>query len=490
MYDVAAERGVLGGVFAHGEEIYADIADIVTSNTFSLDSNRIIWKIMDSICKEQPGAVLDYPTFMSAARGLGLAATFDKPSERDHLRAVMNSGQVMKRENVRKLAARIRKLEIARLLDAQLETARSNLSGVTGDEPIDRIISMAEGSIFDFSSLLSGHTEGVKLMGDGAEEYAAYLMDNPREMMGISTGMSQFDFALGGGLRTNSVDIIAARPKSGKSFLADNVSLHVADKVGVPVFNLDTEMSLEEHQHRILAHLSGVRIHDIETGRCGKNSLSRQQVLEAARRLRDMPYYYECIIGKEFEEVLASMRRWVTRTVGLGDNGKAKPCVIVYDYLKLVSANFLSNDLKEYQALGFIATALKNFMGRYGVPCLAFAQLNRDGIDREETDVLSGSDRIAHYCTSVTLYKRKSDEERAEATGDAARYTHKLVPLIFRHGEGLKSGDYINIQADYARGRIIEGPTRDQLLRNSNGPASNQGIIDHEPPDNSIGLND
>lgn len=475
LQDVAAERAVIAGVFQHGAEIYLDVADIVTPKTFAVGSNQVIWSCMEHSCKENPQAQLDYPTLMSSAKALGVHHLFEKPTEKEHLRAVMN--MVVRPDNVRRLAGKIRKLEISRLFDSQLDLARENLYGITGDESIDQILACAEGPIFDFTSLLTGQNEGAGLIGEGCEEYLTHLMDNPREMMGVSTGMRRYDMAIGGGIRANSLDIIAARPKTGKTQIVDNVGVYIASqKDPVPVFNGDTEMTRGEHQLRIAANMAGVAVYDIETGKCGipARQRDRDKVLEAARHLKTLPYYYECIIGKQFEEFLASLRRWVTRTVGLDSKGQAKPCVVIYDYLKMMSADFLSGDLKEYQALGFITTALKNFMGRYGVGCLCFAQLNREGIDREETDCIAGSDRIIHYCTSFSIYKWKSDEEKAEGGG----YTHKLIPKINRHGEGLKDGDYINVKADYRYGRVTEGPTRNEAARSGGADGGNdKGVV-------------
>lgn len=746
MHDVAAERGVLAGLWSYGAEAFDEVRDLLRPTSFTQQSNQSIYRCLESVLAASHDARADFPSFYSSARALGLSDFFDRPEERRYLESVARFP--VERRSVGRLAARVSRLEVARLMDGQLQVARENLAGVTGDEPVDRILALAEGPVFDLSALLHGQGGGPRLMGDGALEYVEHLLDNPRQMIGISTGMPRLDRALGGGLRPNSVDVIAARPKTGKAqpldalvmtpygprpmgtlrvgsrvltpygesrvaslhpqgeqevvrvvlgdgssaectwdhlwsvrvggeqrlvttremadltadgvgcvlpvaparfhpsrhhdhpevpayragwlavrledgsddevealgrlgmadiavrrrahacylcgtyhtrqeflrgaldaagtkaginfvtvwdsealaeqvaFLArslgwnarqrgrrtalrppadvvwewrggnysgsavdrrvmavqvvgrkpcqciklederglyftdhfivthntqlvDNIALHVAGVGGVPVFNLDTEMSWEEHLHRVVANLAGVPVYDIETGRCGSRALPRQKVLEAAARLRDFPYHYECVIGKAFEEVLASMRRWVTRTVGLGPDGRAKPCVVIYDYLKLMSADFLSGDLKEYQALGFIATALKNFMGRYGVPCLCFAQLNREGSDREDGTVISGSDRIIHYCTSFTIYKMKSDEERAEATQGGGKYTHKLVPVLSRHGEGLRCGDYINVAADYRVARVREGPTRYELEK---------GVLSDEEPDGGVSL--
>jgi hypothetical protein len=242
----------------------------------------------------------------------------------------------------------------------------------------------------------------------------------------------------------------------------------------VPVLNVDTEMTKEEHIHRVTARMAALEMRGVEQGKYANDATRRQRLEEEARRLADIPYDFLACMSMPFEDVLAHMRRWVMRTVGLGKDGKARPCVIIYDWLKLSSAGDLSRNLQEFQLLGFITSSLKNFMGRYGVACLCFAQLNRDGIDREDTSVIRGSDRILDFCTSFTLFKEKTDDEKAEEAGSAVRYTHKLIPLIARHGPAMKGGDYINVAADFEHGRLTEGPSRD----GRGGRAAARGTIE------------
>lgn len=456
--DIDAERLLISGVL-RSSDTYLDICDLVTQETITDPFLNAVWACVSHAYADDEVKSVDWPILMESASMLGLKKEIEISGAREELRKLVN--ERVKESLVRRQAAKVRKLEIARVLQGQLTNACKQIGGVSGNETLEQIFALAEEPIFDLTSCLTEEgSSGAKRMGDGAVEYMQFLMENPRDMVGISTGMEHFDHALGGGVRANSLDIIAARPKTGKTQLVDNMGIHIAGKENIPAFNIDTEMTQEEHLHRIIANLAGVPCREIETGKVVFDKLGKKQVLQAAERLKHMPYYYECIIGRQFEEVIASMRRWVTREVGLDERGKAKPCVIIYDYLKMLSQDFASAGLQEHQALGYITTALKNFMGRYGVGCITFAQLNREGIDKEDTDAISGSDRIIHYCTSFTIYKKKTDEERAEMQGDMAKYTHKLVPIIGRHGEGLQDSDYINILADYKHGRIIEGPTR------------------------------
>ena len=460
--DPAAERGVLAGIFSYGGDAYIDVADILSSSSFTIDSNQIIWSCFDYILKDNTKGKVDFASILSASIALGMPTFFDKKEEKDHLRAIVNLGTGIDSANIRRFAARIRKLQIAREGHTALGVGQGNLLEVTGDESIDQIISLVEGPVFDFTSKITNvNNTGPVLMGQGAAEYFQYLMDNPRQLMGISTGMPRYDKSIGGGLRPNGMDLIGARFKTGKTTLVDNTSLHIAGKIKIPVLNVDTEMTREEHQVRVGGCLAGIPTTRIETGQIAEEE--KKNLIGAANDLMAMPYYYDCVIGMQFEEILARMRRWVVRTVGIADNGRAKPCVIIYDYLKMMSMAQISASLKEYQILSFTASAIKNFMGRYGVACLCFAQLNREGAEQEDSRVLRGSDQILDSVTSFSIYKWKSEEEKLDSTQETRKYTHKLIPMVSRFGAGVRDGDYINIQTDYAKAKIIEGPLKSEL---------------------------
>jgi len=445
--DVAAERAVLASFFAFGLDAFDDVSDLLCPSSFTDETGQVVYR-----CAEQHfrsgGKALDLPSLLSSASSLKLSDHLASDEQKRYVGAIARFPA--KRENVRKLARKLRRLQMARELACGLREASLSLEACTGDEGVDRILALAEGPAADVISRMSESHSDVGLIGEGAEEYVDFLADNPRDMVGVSTGMPHYDLAIGGGLQENSLDVIAARAKIGKSQIVDNVAKHIAGKLGVHVLNIDTEMSKTQHWNRVLANMTGIPVNDIKTGRFAKNG-DREKVKEAARRLKAMPYSYSCVIGLEFEEVLSKIRRWLRKA--------PRPAVVIFDYIKMMSADFVKGGLAEHQALGFIVSGLKNLMGTERAACLCFAQVNREGIDREDTDIIAGSDRILHYCTSLTLYKKKTAEERSEYPEDN-RYTHKLVPLASREGEGLMDGDYINVLADYSLGRVTEGNTR------------------------------
>lgn len=798
--DKAAERAVLAGIFKYGEEAFYDVVDLLQAETFTVNSNRVIYQCLKHKFDLNKDFKPDIASVLSAAKELKLDALFEKNVEVEHLNAITQFPVSL--TNVRAFAAKIRKLQIGRLLHTQLEEAQVDILSLQGVEPIAQIMGMVEDRIFDFSSLINDIDNEPKLLATGIDDYLQNLIDNPVTQIGIPTGLPEYDKAIGGGLRRGTVNVIGARPKAlaygekvytptgprniedilvgdivshpfkgyskvtevhdhkreiykvtfkdgdsvdccedhlwevykrypygdlnskpyfvktttelmqdltignqkeykwdvrltepvrfdktqvlpldpyilglligdgsfrnaisfttgdiqlidyirnnlpneikveedkvnfktyringlqdsirkcglyrikahskfipdmykytslsnrleilrglmdtdgdctvssktglsrcrfatvsiklandvkeivqslgglcsinltstrfngksftsyrceirlpkynpfklerkavlvkerqpgelkrtiikieklgyqdrarcltlsdndglflttnfvvthntGKTMLTDNIGYHVANNEEMPVLNMDTEMKGEDHVNRSLAMLSGVAIDDIETGQFGKDQWKLKKVKESASQLKKVPYFHKSIAGAEFQEIIATMRRWLVKEVGLNGDGKANECVIVYDYLKLMDSKEISGDIKEYQLLGFMMTALHNFAVRYDVPILVLMQLNRDGIDSEKNSAAAGSDRIIWLCSNFTIFKKKSDEEIAEDGPENG--THKLIVTDARHGSGMQFGDYLNLHVKGWCAQIKTGLLRSQV---------------------------
>ena len=463
-FDVAAERVVLSGLYQKGYDCYIEICDIIDENSFSTTENSAIFKCLKHITSEK-GSVADIPSLISASNSLNISKLIQTQEQVKYIRSI--SSFPVELSNVRKAAAKLKKLQIAKNLSYTLQECAEKLKSINGEEPITEIISIAESTVLDQTFKISNSDDPKpKPISDGIDEYIQYLEDNPVSQLGISSGFKVYDRSIGGGLRPGTVNLIGARMKTGKSFFADNVALNVAFQ-NIPVLMLDTEMTEKDHWHRLLASMSNLKIEEIESGSLFNDPQKKLKLYEAKNKLKELPFQYKTIAGKSFDEVISMARRWVIKDVGLDDYGKAKPCLIILDYIKLMSDDSISKNIAEYQALGFLMTNLHNFMVQYGVACLAFTQLNRDGINREDTDVASGSDRILWLCSNFSIYKRKTEEEMADESvaEDNIRYNLKLIPVVSRHGKGIDAGDYINIFGNYEYGKIVEGPTRNEFYK-------------------------
>jgi len=472
--DLAAERAVLSALCQYGLDAYLEI-DFISSQSFTDPTNQLIFDCIYSSITENTRVELS--SILSAANDLGVYDQINTKDEIGFIRSLFNFP--IHKENVGVHAAKIAKLKLARDLKRTLKACENDLNSITGDEDIMELVAKIEEPLLEATGdIYQSSRKKTEVLGDGVQDHVQYLSENVSDFVGIPSGFRRFDEAIGGGLRRKCVDLVAARPKVGKSMFGDEVALHVAGELDIPVLMLDTEMAKEDHYNRILANLSGIEINRIATGRFSENEIDKEKVFTAAEKLEKIPYHYISIAGESFENILSQMRKWIYQHVGFDEDGQTKDCLIIYDYLKLMGSEGISSVMQEYQVLGFQITKLHNFMVKYDVPCLSFVQLNRDGITRESTDVVSGSDRLIWLCTSFSIFKMKSDEE--VATDGVDNGNRKLVPIVARHGAGLDDGDYVCMTMHGRFGRIEEGQTRNEIYGNRQEGFETDENIDEE----------
>lgn len=439
----AAEKGVLAACYNGGIDTFYEVTDILKPTTFCEQYNELFFccirHIYDVMKIRQP----DIASLQSAAHELGIAQLINRSECAQHFRQIIDLN--INKANIRKFAIKIRKLEVARLLHKQLESAQDRILEVTGSENVSEILSIAEDAVFNFTTTLDQQDNDPTPITEGMLELVNELKDNPVSQPGISTGFKYWDACIGGGLRGGTVNVIGARAKGFKSGLALNMSKNMA--LGkVPVLYMDTEMRLADQQPRLIASYSKTAIRDIETGQFGQIDSVTANVLQSVEELENNcgSFYYKNISGYSFEEQLSVMRRWIYKTVGVDADRRANPCVVVYDYLKLMDSEGLQK-MGEHQLIGFMMTQLHNFSVMYDIPILSFVQLNRDGIDNETAGAVSQSDRIIWLCANFSILKPKSDDEVAKDGIENGNF--KLVPIHCRHGAGLPPKEYISLNA-------------------------------------------
>lgn len=470
--DNGAERAVLAGLLQYGSEAYVEVSDILTENSFGSTNNQVIFKCLKHVIEADQ--TVDLPSILSAAERLNLIETIQTEQELSYIKSLSNF--FVNKSNVYSFAIQIKKFEYARSICVTADTIKDRIGKINGTESIDEIIGILEEPVEQF--VREGESaDKTIVLGGGVLDYLSYLEENPCDLVGIPTRFKNYDEAIGGGLRRKTVNLIAARPKTGKSVFGDAVAINAALD-GTPALMLDTEMSKEDHINRILASLSGVPIKLIETGRFAEDPDTKAKVIAAGKQLETLPYHYISVAGKSFSTILNIVKRWVLHEVGKDEEGNTNDCLLVFDYLKMMSAEGISGHIQEYQVLGFQITALHDLCVKLDIPCLAFVQLNRDGISKESTDAVSGSDRLVWLCTSCTIFKNKSEEEIAQdGTKNGNR---KLVVLAARHGPGLVDGNYINMNMVGDQAKLIELSTRNQTCLHTE---ADTGLIDQEDLD-------
>lgn len=469
LLDIGAERAVLAGLLQHGVEGYVDVSDLISIDSFGHANNQLLYKCIEKVIND--GQKVDLPSLMAAATSLNIIENINTPQEIKYIKSLLDFP--INRENIFSFGVQLKKFEFARKIKKLTAKVSKDIEQITGNETVNDIVQILEDPVTEFLREDDGG-ESPEKIGKEIQTYIEFLEKNKCDIIGIPTGFNKYDEAIGGGLRRKCVDLVAARPKVGKSVFADNVAFNVASR-GIPVLMLDTEMSKEDHLNRLLANISNVPINDIATGKFTIDQDKYTQVLGAMNKLESIPYSYISVAGKPFEQILNIIKRWIVQEVKTDEYGKTNDCLIIYDYLKLMSSSSITNNIQEYQALGFQITSLHNLCVKLDIPCLSFVQLNRDGITKESTDAVSGSDRLIWLCTSFSIFKIKSPEELAEDGPNAGN--RKLVPIVSRHGAGVDDGDYINMAMHGAHARLKELKTRNEF---KNQPVGDTGLVDNE----------
>lgn len=471
MNDKTAEKSALGIILKHGKDAMIEAGDILSSRDFYDANHKKIFTVLKQMDSDDSISTFDIESFQLKAKQLGYADFVNDKKNIEYVSSLGHGNQSI--ANLAAFAAQVRKLSIVRDLRGRHLDAAKYLESVTGSESITDIIKETEAKTLDYLVGIETNND-ISHISDGMDELIERILAKDKvEQIGLNTGFTLWDEAIGGGPRKGTISVIASRAKCGKSYMAMNMAHNIAAG-GVPVLYLDTELTADYQQSRLNCIISACPIYHFEYGIFKHNEQQKKAVIEASEYLKSLPIHYQSIAGMNHAEAMISIRRWITKHVGFDEHGKAKDCAIVYDYFKLTSGSGLSKESPEYILLGLMLTDLHNFAVRYSVPIIGFVQLNRDGIDRDDAGVVAGSDRILWLCSSMSLLKNKDENDIAQ--GSTFKHGNKkLLVAETRHGSGLESADgyvnYININAslrpgvsrEVACGRMTEGITLAQL---------------------------
>lgn len=179
---------------------------------------------------------------------------------------------------------------------------------------------------------------------------------------GMKTGWYDVDAVLSN-LRPGTLTLIAARPSMGKSALAANIAVNVAER-NEPVCFFSLEMSELEIGERMLSARARVPLHTMQQAR--PSSDENRRLVHAQSELSTMPLYLDDASSLSMSEIAAVCRRHKRR------HGLA---LVIVDYLQIIRPEN-QRDRREEQ-IGEIARRLKSMARELQVPVVALSQLNR-----------------------------------------------------------------------------------------------------------------
>ena len=207
-------------------------------------------------------------------------------------------------------------------------------------------------------------------------DYAEKAYKKSDEVVGLKTGLSDFDKKIGG-LHKSDLIIIAGRPSMGKTAFATNIASNICNKkinnkqTNVLFFSL--EMSSEQLATRILSEISQISSEGIRTGNLSKTDF--EKIIKASEKLKELSLFIDDSPALTISSIRTRSRR-LKRKHGLD--------LLIIDYLQLISGeskNLNDNRVKE---ISDITRGLKAIAKELNIPVVALSQLSRKVEEREE----------------------------------------------------------------------------------------------------------
>lgn len=419
-HSVDAEQAVLGGLLLLPRAL-AEIVDMLGEGDFYRRDHQAIWRAILALdAARRPVDALTVGDWLDAQ---GLTEQMGGGGYLIELATTTPSAA-----NIRAYAEIVRDRSQRRRL-IEVGTAIVNAGFDAGDRPSTELVGEAQTRI---GGLLDSEPCELEAVAPVMQRVWDRLEERSRAetggIHGLRTGIDDLDQLLGG-LKPGGLYVLAARPKQGKTTLAQNIAEACAlqQRKAVAVFSF--EMQPEELGDRLLASQGGVSASRIRAG--DLDDVDWANVNRAMQKLRGAPIYVSKPRNARVEHVVAQTRRQHAREpLGL----------VVIDYLQLMH----TGGDNRAQGIGDITRALKLMAGELGVPVLLLSQLNRKVEERPDkhpmVSDLRDSGSIEQDADAVIFIYRDEVYDRASRYRGTAEL---LVPIQRSGPSGEVRVEYI-----------------------------------------------
>lgn len=394
---IEAEQALLGAILLNNEAFGA-VADIIKPEDFCEPFHRTVYDLASRQIRD--GHIVTPITLRSALPEIDFGGI---TTSQYLVRLVTEATTVL---NARDYARDIRDHYVARQIIAigeelrsSPETARSKGEAlVDAWKQIDALRKDAQESE-DQSAYIGA---SARALSDRIVEIRAGV--SPKA---VSTGLAEYDRAIGGGYRRGRLYVQAGRPGQGKTVLGLACARRIA-RAGHGVRFNSLEIDHDEVSARIiaaeLARTTGpVTYRDILTGQV--DDAQHERIAAAAIRMQDWPLRLDCTGGLTMAQIAARARLDKERMLKAGKDLD----VLLIDYLGLVkvSDRYKNNATLEQ---GELALAGKNLAKELDTAVVMLAQLNRsvEGRDDKRPTMadLRQSGNIEEHADCVALLYR------------------------------------------------------------------------------------
>ena len=355
-HSTEAEQAVLGSMLIDSRCV-SDIISILRADEFYSNINKDIFSTIHSMSNY--GKPVDPVTVIEKMREDGVW-TEDTPGYiRDLMLMTPTAANALEYADIVKDKALLRNIT-----DACNDISEMAILGETG---ATRILEAAEQRVYSLRQDRS-RTSLIEISKILIDTYK-HISDAAKSddgMPGLTTGFHDLDKMLLG-LNDSDLIMIASRPGMGKTSIALNIALHVAQKSGKNVAIFSLEMSREQLALRLLsssAYIDGKKLH---TGRLKDEEWYR--LAEVAKQISET----KLLINDDASLTVDEMNAQCRRVPNLG--------LIVIDYMQLMSAASKGRGYRgenREQVVREISRTMKVMAKDLHVPIICLSQLNRE----------------------------------------------------------------------------------------------------------------
>lgn len=348
--DQDAELQVVGSMVTDPEMV-VPVLEVVGEKDFAFASCRAVFVAVKGLA--QKGADVDAVSVRRALAG--------DTSAQERLVDAMNQTRfprhgVRHAETVRDLAGLRAIIGVGQEL---VDTASSH--GAT----FPRALEDAERGVFSLSRN-GHHAADWSQATEAAMDRLEYRHQTDQLVTGLPTGLRTIDDRLTG-LHGGWLVVIGARPGEGKTSLALQTALNVAE-LGTPVMFVSLEMSATELANRAICARAGISYTKVRRSTLAPSDWAL--FVKAQGELAELPVE----IYDEGVETVGQITSRVRRS---------KPGLVVVDYIQLMRPDVVQprRDLD----IADITRGLKMLAKNADIPVVACAQLNRGNVQRDGT---------------------------------------------------------------------------------------------------------
>lgn len=220
-----------------------------------------------------------------------------------------------------------------------------------------------------------------------------YLDEYNKPVKHIKTGFSQLDEKLGGGFVAGTVTTIGARPSTGKTTFAINISTAVPER---KVVFVSLEMTAGMIYDRIVADIA-----DINYAKCVAHEVETSKIQTVIDGLKNLKVVDDLTTVEDIRDLIYA----------------ETPDLIVIDYMQIVNTKVVFDNSR--QRIDYISRTLKATAKETGTQIIALSQITRTGKEKPTMSDLKESGGLEQDSDYIILLHRDYVNDKSNVAVDS-----------------------------------------------------------------------